>query len=249
MQLRHHRRDHRPEAAVTDAKQKLDRCGTAHVAMASKDREYRSKQFVIRQLRGGARGRQPRQQRPHQQNVQAGGKPIAVAPAKMRGNQTARNAREQNANKHGHELRAHSAPAMLRRCNFHHNGNEHQPDRRTRAGDKARRRQHGNRGRSRHHCLGHAQYADHGDDEPALVDAIPQRHEQGHAHQHAAERQCGYPAHGGGARLKLAGNARQHGRLIMNAAGDHERRADQQRNQSALTGCRAATAGAAIRQN
>ena len=62
----------------------------------------------------------------------------------------------------------------------------------------------------------------------------PFRTQQRDVHEHAAERQCWYPAHGRGAGLEFIGDRRQHRRLIVYAAGDYERRTDQQRDQHGM---------------
>ncbi len=89
-------------------------------------------------------------------------------------------------------------------------------------------------GADRHQRLRQRQHDDLGEHQPALVDAIPERHEQQDADQQAAEGERRYPARRRGVRLELRGDRRQHRRLIVNAAGHDESGHDQQRDETAM---------------
>ena len=242
MERREHRCGNRPESAVADAEHELDRGCASYRAMCAKELPHRPQEAAVRGARSGLCTGEPRPQHGDDQEQHAGREHVAVAPADVRRDQSADDAREQDAAEHRHQLRADCAAAMVGMRDFRGDRDEAQPQRRNDPGHEAPCRQHPDRRRCRHHRLRQHEHDDLGEHQPALVDAISQRHEKKNAHHHAAERERRYPAGCRGIGLKLRRDRRQHRGLIMNAARDDERGDDHEGDETAVLrrGCRLA---------
>ena len=162
------------------------------------------------------------------------GEHVAVTPAEVRGDQSADDAREQDAAEHRRELCPERAPAMFRLRDLGGDRDEVLHQRRADARHQAACRQDRDRWRHGHQRLSERHHDDLGEHQCALVDTIPERHEQHDADEQAAKGKRRYPARRRGVCVEVRGYRGQHRRLIVNAAGHDKSRYDQEGDETAM---------------